>query len=442
MKKRGQILALMLVLVMMMAINVFAVDTQAAKEDMRGVWVCSVYNLDYPVAPTIDEETLKAQADRILDNTAAMGLNTVFLQVRPSSDALYSSDIFPWSKYLTGAQGTAPKNGFDPLLYWVDGAHARGLELHAWINPYRITKGKDAEWNQLSASNPAKLHPEWVKKYTDGNYYYDPAIPEVRQLVVDGVMEILNRYSVDGIHLDDYFYPGTDFDDADSFQKYNNGYQIRDDWRRENVNQLVRALDEKIHAKSSDLRFGISPSGIWENKCTDSRGSDTNGGHPSYSKCYADSLQWIREGSIDYIVPQIYWHIGLNVADYETLVRWWSEAVENSQVQLYIGEAAYKCDVETEYAQWQGTNGAAELKKHLNLCQGNQNVSGHVYFRYGSFLTAAGVKSIVTDYYHNIDKQDTQQETKSQGSQQQQQAVQSNMGKMQTLLLFLQAIIR
>lgn len=445
MKKRLYTLWLVFVLLFTLTSNAFAA---APAEDMRGVWVSSVFNLDYPTKGTTDAAALRAQADSILDTVAATGLNTVFLQVRPSSDALYPSSIFPWSRYLTGSAGTAPSDGFDPLAYWVAGAHARGLELHAWVNPYRVTRSKDSEWNTLPNSNPAKQHPEWVHQYTDGNYYYDPGIPEVRQLVVNGVQEILNQYDVDGIHFDDYFYPGTDFNDAATYAAYGTGYSNIGDWRRENVNLLVREVNQAVHAKNPNLKFGISPSGVWENKSADARGSATNGGNPSYSKAYADTLQWIQEGCVDYVIPQIYWHIGHSAADYETLVNWWSNAVQGSSVKLYIGEAGYKCDDSSELAVWQGANGAAEILKHLNLCKANSNVSGHVYFRYGSLLTASNLKNTLTSYYQTLDANASSQPVQPSQPQQsvtesgKQQAAQAGMGYLQTLLLFVQSIIR
>ena len=190
-----------------------AANGSAARDGIRGVWVSSVYNIDYPTRQGMTADELKSEADAILDNIASMGLNTVFFQVRPSADALYQSELFPWSRYVSGTAGQAPDGGLDLLAYWVNGAHSRGLQLHAWINPYRITKDGEAEWAALPESSPAKQHPEWVVQY-DGNYYFDPGLSAVQQLVIDGAEEIVRNYEVDGIHLDDYFYPGPDFNDA------------------------------------------------------------------------------------------------------------------------------------------------------------------------------------------------------------------------------------
>lgn len=437
MKKR--VLALLTALALTLSLPVFAA-APAAADEMRGAWVSSVYNLDYPFSPTTDAAALRQQADGILNGAQGMGLNAIFLQVRPSSDALYPSKLFPWSEYLTGKQGTAPSDSFDPLQYWIDGAHARGLELHAWINPYRITKGKDTEWNALSSSNPAKQHPEWVVKYSDGNYYYDPGLPAVRQLVKDGVAEIIDLYpEIDGIHFDDYFYPGTDFNDNATFAAYGGGTSSADDWRRENVNTLVRELDTLIHQKDPALSFGISPSGVWANKSENPRGSDTRGGNPSYSRAYADTLAWIAEGTVDYVCPQIYWYIGQSAADYSILAKWWSDAVRGSDVKLYIGEAAYKCDAKDAGDVWKGTT---ELIKHLQLCENQPEVDGHIFFRYGSFNEVTGLAKAVTSYYAAKPAQQPAPPQAEKPQTNNMQRTTQYAGLMQTLSLFVQSILR
>lgn len=386
--------ALVLACALLMTSLACAAGTPKASDEMRGVWVSSVYNLDYPAKATTSPQTLRAEADAILDNCAKWGLNAVFLQVRPSSDALYDSDLFPWSKYLTGTQGTAPADGFDPLAYWVEGAHKRGLELHAWINPYRITKGKLTEWESLSADNPAKQHPEWVVQYTDGNYYYNPGLPTVRDLVTQGAVEIAKNYDIDGLHMDDYFYPGTDFDDADAYARYGAGFSSLAAWRRDNVNQLIRQLDTQLHAVKPDIAFGVSPSGIWANQSTDPRGSATNGAE-HYVTSYADSLYWIENGLIDYIIPQIYWEIGHKLADFATLASWWDDAVKGSDVDLYIGMGAYRC-ADNPTGVWTTTD---PLFASLDYLTGCANVKGSVFFRYGSIPAVSGLANRLTNWY-------------------------------------------
>lgn len=402
MKRSFRLLALVLACVLTLVTPAFAAGTPSASGEMRGVWVSSVYNLDYPSSPTTDSDKLKAEADEILDNCVKWGLNAVFLQVRPSGDALYKSDLFPWSKYLTGSVGTAPQDGFDPLEYWVEAAHKRGLELHAWINPYRITRSKDTEWNSLPSTHPAKMNPDWVVKYSDGNYYFDPGIPEVRDLVTRGAVEIVQNYDVDGLHMDDYFYPGTDFNDAATYQKYGSSFSNIADFRRDSVNQLVAQLDTAVHNIDPDIQFGISPSGIWANKSTDPRGSDTNGSE-HYVSSYADSLYWIENGLVDYIIPQIYWEIGHKLADFATLADWWNDAVAGSDVHLYIGMGAYRC-ADNPTGVWTTTD---PLFDSLAYLENKDNVGGCVFFRYGSIPAVSGMADRLTSWYSTVHNENT-----------------------------------
>ena len=297
---KRRILSVLLVLAMLVP---FAGAAQTAQDNMRGVWVASVANIDYPSSAGMTAQALAAEADTMLDNIAAMDLNTVFLQVRPSADALYRSALFPQSRYVSGTCGASPDGDFDVLAYWVEGAHERGLQLHAWINPYRITRNGKEELDALPESSPARQHPEWVVEY-DGNYYFNPGLPAVQQLVMDGAAEIVRNYDVDGLHLDDYFYPGTDFNDAETFARYGADFSSIDNWRRDNVNTLIASLDETLHTLDPELSFGVSPAGIWANKSENPRGSNTHG-QSSYSELYCDSLEWIRRGTVDYICPQL-----------------------------------------------------------------------------------------------------------------------------------------
>lgn len=365
-------------------------------DEFRAVWVSTVLNLDYPAAPTADAEKLSRMADEILDDAVEMGFGAVILQVRPAADALYRSELFPWSVYLTGKAGQAPAGDFDPLAYWIEAAHARGLELHAWINPYRVTKNTAAytveTLDQLPEGSPARAHPAWVIAY-DGAYYFDPGLPEVRALVANGVREILENYNVDGIHLDDYFYPGRDFDDSASYAAYGAGRDLAD-WRRENVNCLIRSLYDIVRDYPGVV-FGVSPAGIWANSTTDSRGSATSGGE-SYVQQYADTRLWVEEGLLDYICPQIYWHIGHSCADYAELVSWWAALCRNSAVRLYIGMAAYRVDGDGEDAVWQGPD---EILRQLALNRETAGVDGVVLFRYGSLAENRPLRNAVGAWF-------------------------------------------
>ena len=394
--KRGAIALLALALVCAAAGGLSRPGAAAtAQKEFRGMWVATVYNLDYPSRGTTDPQTLKKQADEILQGCVEMGMTAVILQVRPSCDALYPSEIFPWSKYLTGAQGVAPEGGFDPLEYWVERAHALGLELHAWINPFRVTKGGAQEWNALDADNPAARHHEWVVEH-QGNYYLDPGLPEVRELVIQGAEELARNYDIDGIHLDDYFYPGTDFADDASYAKYGQGFASRADWRRDNVNQLIRQLGERLHAIDPSLSYGISPSGVWADKSSMPEGSDTTGGYESYSAAYADSRKWVKEGWIDYICPQIYWYIGHKSMDYATIARWWADTVKGTGVVLYIGMADYQAGNTQADPNWAGT---AAIEAQLALNDTLPQVTGEVHFRYQLIAANPQLKQLYVEHY-------------------------------------------
>ena len=392
---KRRILSVILVLAMLIPA---AYAAQPAQDGMRGVWVSSVANIDYPSQQGLSADQLKSEADTILNNIAAMGLNTVFLQVRPSADALYQSALFPWSHYVSGTAGQAPDGDFDVLAYWVEGAHSRGLQLHAWLNPYRITRDGKEELDALLETSPAKQHPEWVVEY-EGNYYFNPGLPAVQQLVVDGAAEIVRNYDVDGIHLDDYFYPGTDFNDAAAYARYGDDFDDIGDWRRDNVNTLIASLDETVHAINPELSFGVSPAGIWDNKADNPKGSDTNG-RSSYREIYCDSVEWIKRGTVDYICPQLYWSIGYEIADFEVLVDWWQNIVSTSDVALYIGIGAYRAAEAEPGDVWYGT---AELERQLDMLDNSIDIQGEVFFSYASLMEAQGCSDFLTAHYAEED---------------------------------------
>ena len=392
---KRRILSVILVLAMLIPA---AYAAQPAQDGMRGVWVSSVANIDYPSQQGLSADQLKSEADTILNNIAAMGLNTVFLQVRPSADALYPSALFPWSRYVSGTAGQAPDGDFDVLAYWVEGAHSRGLQLHAWLNPYRITRDGKEELDSLPETSPAKQHPEWVVEY-EGNYYFNPGLPAVQQLVVDGAAEIVRNYDVDGIHLDDYFYPGTDFNDATAYARYGDDFDDIGDWRRDNVNTLIASLDETVHAINPELSFGVSPAGIWDNKADNPKGSDTNG-RSSYREIYCDSVEWIKRGTVDYICPQLYWSIGYEIADFEVLVDWWQDIVSTSDVALYIGIGAYRAAEAEPGDVWYGT---AELERQLDMLDNSIDIQGEVFFSYASLMEAQGCSDFLTTHYAEKD---------------------------------------
>ena len=406
---KRRMLSVILVLTMLLPV---AYAAQPAQDGMRGVWVATVANIDYPSRQGLTADELKSEADTILDNIAAMGLNTVFFQVRPSADALYQSDIFPWSRYVSGTAGQAPDQDFDVLSYWVEAAHSRGLQLHAWLNPYRITRSGQEELDALPETSPARQHPEWVVEY-DGNYYFNPGLPAVQQLVVDGAAEIVRNYDVDGIHLDDYFYPGTDFNDAAAYERYGADFDDIDDWRRDNVNDLIATLDETLHAINPELAFGVSPAGIWDNKADNPKGSETNG-RSSYREIYCDSVEWIKRGTVDYICPQLYWSIGYEIADFEVLVDWWQDVISTSDVALYIGIGAYRAAEAEPGDIWYGT---AELERQLEMLDNSIDIQGEVFFSYSSLMDVQGCSDFLAAHYEVQDSEPSTPITEDTGKQ-------------------------
>ncbi|MEU0812065.1 family 10 glycosylhydrolase [Streptomyces sp. NPDC005970] len=342
----------------------------------RGMWLATVANRDWPSKPGLTAAEQRAELLAFLDTAVARRLNAVVFQVRPTADALWPSRYEPWAEYLTGVQGRDP--GWDPLGTAVREAHRRGLELHAWFNPYRVANHTDP--TRLIPTHPARLHPEWVVPY-GGKLYYNPGLPEVRRFVQDAMLDAVARYDIDGVHWDDYFYPypvaGQVFDDDAAYERHGAGFPDRAAWRRDNIDRLVRETAGRIKRLDRRVRFGISPFAVWRNQATDPLGSDTRAGVQTYDDLYADTRRWVREEWIDYIVPQVYWNIGFAAADYAKLVPWWAEVVRGTGVHLYIGEALYKAGDPAQPAPWQDP---AELSRHLTFDRDYPQVRGNVYF--------------------------------------------------------------
>lgn len=362
----------------------FLLPVQAGELEMQGVWVSTVYNLDYPSRQGLSEAQLKSEADAIIENAQSWGMNAIFLQVRPSADALYQSELVPWSAVVSGKQGQAPAGDFDPLAYFIQQCHARGLELHAWLNPYRITRTaaatREEAFAQLCGSHPAHSLADYVVFHSDGCLYYDPGQPAVQQHLLAVTEEILEHYEVDGIHLDDYFYPGSNFADEATVAAFGGDFSDAGDFRREAVCQMIDALHKLMENKRPQALFGVSPAGIWASSLQMPMGVDTEGSQ-SYFDHYADSRRWVREGMVDYIAPQIYWEMGAPAGDFSVLLDWWCDTVSGTEVKLYIGLAAYKAVQAEQGSVWYGTN---ELQRQLEAIHSSQQACGALFFRYGS----------------------------------------------------------
>lgn len=356
--------------------EVFAADST----EMRAVWISTVYSADYP-SVTNDAAAQKAEFIGKLEQAKALGLNTVVVQVRPKGDAFYPSALNPWSAVLTGTQGKDP--GYDPMAFMIEETHKRGMEFHAWMNPYRITTS-GTDLSALSADHMARKHPDWILTYNNA-MYYNPALEEVQGYICDTVEEILENYDVDAIHFDDYFYPSNyPLPEGES----RDGALAEE--RRGHVNDLIRQVSRTIKKVDASVAFGISPMGIWKNSTSDPEGSDTRGTEGYYS-VFGDAKTWVEEGWVDYIVPQIYWEQGNAYADYETLVKWWSGVVEGTDVKLYIGHGTYKDVVAEEIAAQMAVN-----EKYA--------VSGSFFFSLRDLLqNRQGCADAIRAYYKEAD---------------------------------------
>lgn len=366
-------------------------NAENPKREFRGAWMHTVYQEQYSRQNT---EQNKAYLRDQLDKLQAAGVNAVLFQVRPQADAFYPSELEPWSRYLT-QDGAAPEPFWDPLQFMIDECHARGMELHAWLNPYRVTSSAK---QTLPANHVYNKHPEWFLRY-DGKLYFDPGLPQSREFITNVVMDIVNRYEVDGIHFDDYFYPypvkGQEFPDDESYAKYGNGMD-RGDWRRKNVDLLIEGLHEKISDKKPWVIFGISPFGIWRNKSNDPRGSETNG-LQNYDALYADVLLWAREGWIDYLLPQLYWELEHKSASYLTLVDWWNNNAEGRN--LYVGQDVGVTMKKPDIAP---STEPTQLRHKINLTRNAKNIGGNCWWP-GYSITAnhAGVADSLSNEFQS-----------------------------------------
>ena len=354
----------------------------APKREFRGVWVATVANIDWPSKPGLSMDQQKQELIGLLEMHKANGMNAIMLQVRPAADAFYAKSREPWSQWLTGRQGVAPGLDYDPLAFAIKEAHQRGMELHAWFNPYRATTSPSTV---VSADHMTRKRPEWFFTY-GGKKQFDPGIPEVREYIIQVILDVVKGYDVDGIHFDDYFYPykiaGQKINDEATFSKYANGFTNINDWRRNNVDLLIKQLDDSIHTHKKYVKFGVSPFGIWKNDNEDVEGSATRG-LSNFHELFADSRKWVKEGWVDYINPQIYFSFSRKVAPFATLVDWWSNNTYGRH--LYIGQGAYLVNQKME-AAWRLPEQVPDQIRYLRQ---NNRVQGSVFFSSKSFSTVA-----------------------------------------------------
>lgn len=348
--------------------------------NLKGVWVATVANLDYPRKASLDVNSLKQEYLNLINNIEKMGFNAIFFQIKPGADALYETNYWPTSRYLTGQEGQ--KLSEDLLPFMIEEAHKRNIEFHAWINPYRASTVNDLD--KIADTSIVKNNNEWTFVY--GNkIFLNPGNPDVVDYVSRSIEEVVRKYDVDGIHLDDYFYPYPEknetINDSREFELYGKNFSNINEWRRNNVNEMIKNLSVSVHKIKPNIVFGVSPFGIWRNKSTDITGSDTNG-LQSYDELYADSILWMEKGWVDYIAPQIYWNIGKKGADYEVLAKWWSDQALRTDTKLYIGHGAYKYD-QSSSDSWKNQY---ELQDQTLLNSQLKGVNGSIIFRYGTLL--------------------------------------------------------
>ena len=375
----------------------------------RGAWIATVANIDWPSADAVGYTDLQ-QEEMIwlLDSLQAIGINAIVFQVRPTADALYQSAYEPSSHWLTGTQGDSLT--WDPLQWTINEAHKRHMEVHVWLNPYRVNLAK-TDTSMISADHIFRKHPEWFWEYNK-QWYFDPGLDVTREWICTIVQDIVSRYDIQAIHMDDYFYPypagKLQIPDAETFAKYPRGFTDIRDWRRNNVNLAIQAISSTIRECKDSIQFGISPFGVWRNASVDSTGSATQAGITNYDDLYADIRLWIRKGWIDYVLPQLYWEIGKKVADYEILAHWWANEVRGTNCKLYIGMAPYRLENAGPKTPWGQGN---EISRQMRLNRTIPEISGECFYSTRPLLrNPRGVCDSIKAVYSESEKKDSAQD--------------------------------
>ena len=347
---------------------------------MRAAWISTVDNIDWPSKPGLSDKQMKAEMISILDNLRSNNLNTVIFQIRPTADAYYKSTKEPASHWITGTQGVAP--GFDPLQMMIDEAGKRGMNVHVWLNPYRVQK--DTVKDVLTKTHLFFKKPELFLTYGKSRYF-NPGYKETRDFVSSVVGEIVRNYDIQAVHMDDYFYPykieGQEFPDEKAFAKEPRQFKDKDDWRRDNVDLIIKQIRDTIIANKPEVEFGISPFGVWRNIAKDSQGSNTKAGATNYDDLYANILKWQKENWIDYVTPQLYWHIGFDRANFEVLAKWWAEHKYGAKV--YVGHGDYKISTKAKEPEWRSPD---QIVKQIEMIRKIPQIDGSMHFTANSFF--------------------------------------------------------
>ena len=364
---------------LLITLQVFTITDSLADnppfKEFRGVWIATVNNIDWPSAPGLPVQVQKRELKELIERIERLNLNVVIFQVRPASDAFYPSETEPWSIFLTGKQGLAPSSFFDPLAYAIELCHSKGMELHAWFNPFRV---RNNGYYQLDPGSFAAKNPQYTN-FFDNKLFLDPGIPQVRSQVIKVIMEVVRKYDIDAIHFDDYFYPypirGRKYPDTKTFIQYGkNFYPNRlSDWRRDNINKFIAALHDSIKAVKPAVKLGISPFGVWRNKSDDPNGSPGVKATTSYDDLYADVYKWLVNDWIDYVIPQLYWEQGNQFGDFTVLANWWND--HSFGKPLYLGQALYKSTGTDKVF----TN-PTEISEQISILRKFKNVGGFALY--------------------------------------------------------------
>lgn len=402
--------------------SVLCILSANAEIAFRGAWIATVANIDWPTEEAVGNDSLQqAEMVFLLDSLESLGINAIIFQVRPTADALYRSEYEPTSHWLTGKQGEWPhptspageeiQMPYDPLDFTIKEAHKRGMEVHVWLNPYRVNLAK-TDTSMICADHVWRKHREWFWEYNK-QWYFDPGLDVTRDWICTIVQDIVMRYDIQAIHMDDYFYPypqgGKPIPDAKTFAKYPRGFTDIAAWRRNNVNLAIQDIHRTIQECNKNVQFGISPFGVWRNASVDSTGSATTAGITNYDDLYADIRLWIQKGWIDYVLPQLYWEIGKKAADYEILTHWWANEIKranelnpSNNVKLYIGMAPYKLEGASSKTPWGVGN---EISRQMHLNRTIPEITGECFYSTRPLLrNPRGVCDSIKNMYSEIEE--------------------------------------
>ncbi len=393
MDKMNRFIITLLLILFSVSLNANGYD---GKHEWRAVWIATVNNIDWPSRPGLTSGQQQKELIEYFDLFKSMNMNAVVMQIRPTADAFYVSELEPWSIYLTGDQNKAPSPFYDPLEFAIEQAHKRGMEFHAWLNPYRVSQDT-ANLKDVSPNHIYLKRPDLFVRH-GRKLYFDPAYPETREFLVKVIKDIVTRYDVDGIHFDDYFYPNNDFNDSLSFSLHSRGYKPEDKmaWRRENVDLVIKMLRDTIKSVKPHVKYGISPYAVWRNKREDPRGSDTKSySYTNYDHLHADLLLWMEMGWMDYVLPQLYFSIGYDAADFNILANWWQDYSAGTPV--YAGLGTYRLDNNSRIPEWRS---ADQIREQVEIIRKMPSYGGACYFNAKNFRdNRLGINSVIKELY-------------------------------------------